>query len=160
MLRFGAGARSELQCSLVSPEFQTGWTTTRLRVRYSETDQMGIVYYANFLVWFEIGRTDLCRQHGFAYRDMEQEDGLYIMVAEARCRYKAPARYDEELLVRTRLRGARKRVLVFAYEVHRESDNAMLAEGETVHVITDREGHPRALPDRYRELFLAGAKAF
>ena len=160
MLRFGAGARSELQCSLVSPEFHTGWTTTRLRVRYSESDQMGIVYYANFLVWFEIGRTDLCRQHGFAYRDMEQEDGLYIMVAEARCRYKAPARYDEELLVRTRLRAARKRVLVFAYEVYRESDSTMLAEGETVHVITDREGHPRALPDRYRELFLAGAKTF
>ena len=144
----------------MSPEFQTDWTTSRLRVRYAETDQMGIVYYANFFVWFEIGRTDLCRQHGFAYLDMEQQDGLYIMVAEARCRYKAPARYDEELLVRTRLRGARKRVLVFAYEVHRESDNAMLAEGETVHVITDREGHPRALPDRYRELFLAGAKAF
>src|SRR6516164_6955519 len=123
MLRFGAGARSELQCSLVSPEFQTGWTTTRLRVRYSETDQMGIVYYANFLVWFEIGRTDLCRQHGFAYRDMEQQDGLYIMVAETRCRYKAPARYDEELLVRTRLQAAHRWVFLFAYGVHRENDN-------------------------------------
>jgi acyl-CoA thioester hydrolase len=144
----------------MSPEFQTDWTTTRVRVRYSETDQMGIVYYANFFVWFEIGRTDLCRQHGFAYRDMEQRDGLYIMVAEARCRYKAPAHYDEELLIRTRLRAARKRVLMFAYEVHRESNNTMLAEGETVHVITDRDGHPRALPDRYRELFLTGAKAF
>ncbi len=144
----------------MSPEFQTDWTTTRVRVRYSETDQMGIVYYANFFVWFEIGRTDLCRQHGFAYRDMEQQDGLYIMVAEARCRYKAPAHYDEELLIRTRLRAARKRVLMFTYEVHRESDNTVLAEGETVHVITDRDGHPRALPDKYRELFLTGAKAF
>ena len=79
------------------------WTETRLRVRYAETDQMGIVYYANFLVWFEIGRTDFCRQHGFAYREMEQQDGLYIIVAEARCRYKAPARYDEELSLTTRV---------------------------------------------------------
>lgn len=144
----------------MSYEFQTDWTTSRLRVRYSETDQMGVVYYANFFVWFEIGRTDLCRQHGFAYRDMEQQDGLYIMVAETRCRYKAPAHYDEEIVVRTRLRALRKRVLVFSYEVYREDDNMLLAEGETVHVITDREGHPRALPDKYRELFMAGAKAF
>lgn len=144
----------------MSYEFQTDWTTSRLRVRYSETDQMGVVYYANFFVWFEIGRTDLCRQHGFAYRDMEQQDGLYIMVAETRCRYKAPAHYDEEIVVRTRLRAVRKRVLVFSYEVYREDDNMLLAEGETVHVITDREGHPRALPDKYRELFMAGAKAF
>jgi len=141
----------------MSKEFQTDWTTSRLRVRYSETDQMGVVYYANFFVWFEIGRTDLCRQHGFAYRDMEQQDGLYIMVAETRCRYKAPAHYDEEILVRTRLRCARKRVLVFSYEVYREDENMLLAEGETVHVITDRQGHPRALPDKYRELFMAGA---
>jgi acyl-CoA thioester hydrolase len=144
----------------MSPEFQTDWTTTRLRVRYSETDQMGIVYYANFFVWFELGRTDLCRQHGFAYRDMEQQDGLYIMVAETRCRYKAPAHYDEEILVRTRLRAVRKRVLVFSYEVYRETDDTLLAEGETVHVITDREGRPRALPDKYRDLFMAGTKTF
>jgi len=144
----------------MGPEFQTDWAATRLRVRYSETDQMGVVYYANYFVWFEIGRTDLCRQHGFAYRDMEQQEGLYIMVAETRCRYKAPAHYDEEILVRTRLRAVRKRVLVFSYEVYREDDNILLAEGETVHVITDREGHPRALPDKYRDLFMAGARAF
>ncbi len=140
-------------------EFPFEWTETKVRVRYAETDQMGIVYYANFLVWFEIGRTDFCRQHGFAYREMEQQDGLYIIVAEARCRYKAPARYDDEILVRTCLRGARKRVLVFGYEVYRQADGQMLAEGETVHVITDRDGRPRALPDKYREMFLAGVKA-
>lgn len=139
-------------------EFQTEWTSTRFRVRYAETDQMGIVYYANYLVWFEIGRTDFCRQMGFAYRDMEREDGLFIMVAEARCRYKAPARYDDEILVRTCLSSCRKRVLVFGYEVHREASDEMLAEGETVHVITDREGHPRALPEKYREMFLAGLR--
>src|SRR5579863_2586167 len=137
---------------------ETDWTHSSLRVRYAETDQMGIVYYANFFVWFEIGRTDFCRAHGFAYRDMEREDGLYIMVAETRCRYKAPARYDDEILVRTCLRAVRKRVLVFDYEVYRQAGDELLAEGETVHVITDREGHPRALPEKYRELFLAGLK--
>ena len=134
------------------------WTTSQLRVRYAETDQMGIVYYANYLVWFEIGRTDFCRQHGFTYRDMEQQDGLYIIVAEAKCRYKAPARYDDDILVRTSLRSVRRRVLVFSYEIYRKAGDEILAEGETVHVITDRDGRPRALPEKYRKLFL-GAKA-
>ena len=134
-------------------------TSTTLRVRYAETDQMGIVYYANYFVWFEIGRTDFCRQHGFAYKDMEKEDGLYIMVAESRCRYKAPAHYDDEILLRTSLRAVRKRVLVFGYEVYRVHEPDLLAEGETVHVITDREGRPRALPDKYHDLFRAGVKA-
>jgi acyl-CoA thioester hydrolase len=133
------------------------WTTGRLRVRYAETDQMGIVYYANYFVWFEIGRTDFCRQHGFAYRDMEEQDGLFITVAETRCRYKAPARYDDEIIVRTCLRNCRKRVLVFGYEIYREPEQELLAEGETVHVITDREGRPRALPDKYRELLASAA---
>ncbi len=135
------------------------WTATTLRVRYAETDQMGVVYYANYLVWFEIGRTDFCRQHGFAYKEMEQQDGLYIIVAEARCRYKAPARYDDELLIRTCLRAVRRRVLVFGYEIQNLATDEILAVGETVHVITDREGRPRSLPDKYRDLFLAGAKA-
>ena len=142
----------------MNASLDTDWTSTTLRVRYAETDQMGIVYYANYFVWFELGRTDFCRQHGFAYREMERQDGLYIMVAETRCRYKAPARYDDEILVRTSLRAVRKRVLVFGYEVYRQAGDELLAEGETVHVITDREGHPRALPEKYRELFLAGLK--
>ena len=136
------------------------WTSTSFHVRYAETDQMGVVYYANFLVWFELGRTDYCKQHGFAYREMEDDDGLFIMVAEARCRYKAPARYDDLIEVRTCLRAVRKRVLVFGYEVYKMPDSEMLAEGETVHVITDREGHPRALPERYAELFREGARRF
>jgi acyl-CoA thioester hydrolase len=129
------------------------WTSTTLRVRYAETDQMGVVYYANYLVWFEVGRADLCRKLGFAYREMEREDGLYLIVAEARCRYKAPAHYDDEIEVRTRLRELRKRVLIFTYEVYRQPDEELLAEGETVHVITDRHGRPRALPEKYREIF-------
>jgi acyl-CoA thioester hydrolase len=137
---------------------EPAWTTTTLQVRYAETDQMGVVYYANYLVWFEIGRTDLCRKHGFAYREMEEQDGLYIMVAEARCRYKAPARYDDEVLVRTSLKETRRRVLIFGYEIYRQATDELLAEGETVHVITDRDGHPRSLPEKYRELFVAGPK--
>ena len=137
----------------------TGWTLSTLRVRYAETDQMGVVYYANYLVWFEIGRTDFCLQHGFAYRAMEQEDGLYIMVAEARCRYKAPARYDDEILIRTRVTGMRKRVLIFGYEIYRQRTDELIAEGETVHVITDRDGRPRTLPDKYRGLLLGKAES-
>jgi len=134
------------------------WTSTSFRVRYAETDQMGVVYYANHFVWFEIGRADYCRQHGFAYRDMEKEDGLCITVAEARCRYKAPAKYDDEIEVRTRLTHVRRRVIAFAYEIYRRPEGELLAEGETVHVITDLDGRPRALPDKYRTLLLAGAK--
>jgi acyl-CoA thioester hydrolase len=140
-------------------DFEPTWTATTLRVRYAETDQMGVVYHANYMVWFEIGRTDFCRQHGFAYREMEEQDGRYIVVAEARCRYKAPAHYDDEILVRTCLKQIRRRVLVFAYEIYRQATDELLAEGETVHVITDRDGRPCALPDKYRDLFLAGLKA-
>lgn len=143
---------------IVNTNPELTWTDTTLRVRYAETDQMGVVYYANFLVWFEIGRTDFCRQHGFAYRDMEEQDGLYIMVAESRCRYKAPARYDDDIQVRTCLKEVRRRVLIFAYEIYRQVTDELLAEGETVHVITDRDGHPRALPEKYRDLFSSGVK--
>ncbi|PYV16274.1 MAG: acyl-CoA thioesterase [Acidobacteria bacterium] len=135
--------------------FRQQATTTPLRVRYAETDQMGIVYYANYFVWFEIGRTEYCRQLGFAYKEMEEQDGLYITVAEARCRYKAPARYDDELVVHTRLTDCRKRVLVFRYEVERPLDDTLVAEGETVHVVTDRQGRPRTMPAKYLDLFVA-----
>jgi acyl-CoA thioester hydrolase len=138
--------------------FRTEWVSTALRVRYAETDQMGVVYYANYLVWFEIGRSEFCRQHGFEYRDMERDDGLYIIVAEASCRYKASAQYDDEIAVKTCLRTVRKRVLVFGYEIYRQSDNVLLAEGETTHVIVNRDGRPCALPNKYRESFLAGTK--
>ena len=143
---------------IVNTNPELTWTDTTLRVRYAETDQMGVVYYANFLVWFEIGRTDFCRHRGFVYRDLEEEEGLYIVVAEVRCRYKAPARYDDEVLVRTCLKAFRRRVLIFRYEVFRPLTDELLAEGETVHVVTDREGHPRSLPDKYRELFLTALK--
>src|SRR5579871_3913705 len=90
---------------------------TRIRVRYAETDQMGVVYHANYFVWFEVGRVDLLRQLGFSYRDMEQNDGYGIAVIDARCRYKAPARYDDELLLRTRIKYVRETMVQFDYEL-------------------------------------------
>jgi len=82
---------------------------SRLRVRYAETDQMGVVYHANHFIWFEIGRVELMRQLGFSYRDMEREHECFIPVVDARCRYKAPARYDDEIIVRTYLRTSASR---------------------------------------------------
>lgn len=140
-------------------ELPTEWASTTFRVRYSETDQMGVVYYANYLVWFEIGRTEFCRQHGFEYRDMELDDGLCIIVAEASCRYKASAHYDDEIVVKTCLTAARRRVLIFGYEIYRHSDHLLLAEGETTHVVVNREGRACALPDKYRGLLLAGTQS-
>ena len=122
---------------------------TTIRVRYAETDQMGVAYHSNFFIWFEVGRVELLRQMGFTYRDMEERDGCYIAVVDARCRYKAPARYDDELLVRSRLKNVRGPVLHFAYEVVRVADGALLAEGETTHIVTDAQMQRRALPEKY-----------
>ncbi len=121
----------------------------RLRVRYAETDQMGVVYYANFLVWFEIGRVELLRQHGFDYKTMEVDDDCFIPVVEVNCRYKSPARYDDELTIETRVTGVRGAVLKFRYRIVRVSDQQLLAEGETTHVVTDRTLTKQALPDKY-----------
>ena len=125
------------------------WCDVSLRVRYAETDQMGIVYYANYFVWFEIGRTEILRQRGFSYRALEEEEGCFIVVANAACTYRAPARYDDVITVRTRLKEVRSRVVRFSYEIL-GPDDRQLAVGETTHVVTDQEGKPRALPDAYR----------
>jgi len=108
---------------------------TRLRVRYAETDQMGVVYHSNHLIWFEVGRVELMRQMGFSYRDMEREDGLFIAVAQATCRYRAPVYYDEEIVVRTKLKAVR----------------------ESTHIVTDSNMKVAALPDRYFTAFRAAA---
>jgi acyl-CoA thioester hydrolase len=126
---------------------------TRVRVRYAETDQMGVAYHSNFLIWFEVGRVELLRQIGFNYRDMEREDGCYIAVVDARCRYKAPARYDDELLVRTYLTNVRGSLIHFRYEVLRADGGVMLAEGETVHIVTDADMKRRTLPPKYALAF-------
>ncbi len=131
------------------------WHETLLRVRYAETDKMGIVYYANYLVWFEIGRTEFCRTRGFSYRDMEEMDEAFLVVAESYCRYKAPAYYDDELLIRTHITELRKRSLRFGYEIVRASDGQIIAEGETGHVITDASGRVRSFPEGYTQRLLA-----
>jgi acyl-CoA thioester hydrolase len=131
------------------------WHETLVRVRYSETDKMGIVYYANYLIWFEIGRAEYCRARGFSYRDMETNDDAFLVVAESYCRYKAPAFYDDELLVRTRITEMRRRSLRFGYELVRVADGQVIAEGETGHVITDAEGRVRSFPEGYAQRLMA-----
>ena len=125
----------------------------RVRVRYAETDQMGIVYHANYFVWFEVGRVVLLRLLGFSYRDMEEQDGCGIAVIDARCRYKAPARYDDEIIVRTRLRLLRESLVQFAYDVLRADGETFLAEGDTTHVVVDREMKKTPLPEKYKIAF-------
>jgi acyl-CoA thioester hydrolase len=130
---------------------------TRLRVRYAETDQMGVVYHSNHFIWFEVGRVELLRQLGFSYRDMESTDHRFIAVAEAKCRYRAPVRYDEEVLVRTQLLNVRDSVVHFGYELRRAEDGTLLAEGETTHIVTDADMKIAALPEKYLTAFRAAA---
>lgn len=128
---------------------------TRVRVRYAETDQMGVVYHANYLVWFEVGRVEFIRQMGLDYRSMEQEENAMIAVVEARVRYKAPARYDDELIVRTTLSNVRGSIVHFRYAVVRAIDEQLLCEGETVHLVVGRDMKKRDMPERYAEQFQA-----
>jgi acyl-CoA thioester hydrolase len=130
---------------------------SRVRVRYAETDQMGVVYHANHFIWFEIGRVDLMRQLGFTYRDMERDHGCFIPVVDARCRYKAPARYDDEIIVRTHLRNVRKSMIHFGYELARANDGEVLAEGETMHMILDSKMKPAPLPPNILRAFREAA---
>jgi acyl-CoA thioester hydrolase len=109
---------------------------------------MGVVYYANYLVWFEVGRAEFCRQRGFSYAELEQT-GFILVVAEARCRYVKPARYDESVIVRTRLKEAGRRVVGFGYQILRPEKEEVLAEGETRHVSLDLQGKPRSLPEAF-----------
>jgi acyl-CoA thioester hydrolase len=126
---------------------------TRLRVRYAETDRMGIVYHSNFAVWFEVGRVELLRQMGLEYSEMEQQEKCHLPVVDLRVRYKAPAQYDDEIVVRTELKNARSTLLHFGYEVFREHDRALLATGETMHIIVDDKFERRPLPEKYMKAF-------
>jgi acyl-CoA thioester hydrolase len=128
---------------------------TRIRVRYAETDQMGVVYHANHFIWFEVGRVELLRQLGFSYKDMELKDDCFIAVVDARCRYKAPVHYDDEIVVRTYLRHVRERVIRFGYELRMVATDELLAEGETTHIVADSRMKPRALPEKYLKVFRA-----
>jgi len=135
--------------------------TTEIRVRYAETDQMNVVYYANYLVWFEVGRVELLRKLGFSYRQLEEEHGCILPVIEATCRYRSPARYDDQILIETRPALLRGPVLKFAYRILRKAeegaDPTLLAEGETVHLIVDAGFKRMPLPAKYRVPFLQAA---
>ena len=126
---------------------------TRIRVRYAETDQMGVVYYANYLVWMEVGRVELCKACGFNYRDMEREDGIFLAVAEAGCRYRSPARFDDEVIIRTWIEEATTRIAIFHYEMRVAEDGRVLATGHTRHVFVNREMHRAQLPAKYHPMF-------
>jgi len=125
---------------------------TTVRVRYAETDQMGVVYHANYLIWFEVGRVELMRALGIEYKRMEIDDDCHIVVVDVRCRYINSARYDEELRIRTHIAESRNRTIRFSYEVRRDSDQELLAVGETLHVICGSNGKPKLLPEKYRAI--------
>jgi acyl-CoA thioester hydrolase len=129
--------------------------TIEVRVRYAETDQMGIVYYANYFVWFELGRVEVLRSLGLTYRQLEIDHGRILPVIEARCRYRAPARYDDEIVIETVPAMLRGTVLKFAYKVFRKhpdpitGERELLAEGDSVHVVCDNEMKRKHLPEKY-----------
>jgi acyl-CoA thioester hydrolase len=125
----------------------------RFRVRYAETDKMGVVYHSNYLVWFEVGRVELLRQLGFSYREMEVQDDCHIAVVDVRCRYKQPARYDDEIVVRTKLKNARESLLHFGYEVVRAADDLLLAEGDSTHLAVNSKFQKTQLPKKYQQAF-------
>jgi acyl-CoA thioester hydrolase len=130
---------------------ERGYGETSVRVRYAETDQMGIVYHANYLVWFEVGRVELMREMGVTYRDMEKNDGAMIPVVEVTARYMASARYDDVLLVRTSVGAVRGSLIKLRYAILRAEDEQLLCEGESVHIVVDRDMKKREIPAKYAE---------
>jgi acyl-CoA thioester hydrolase len=130
------------------------WLETKIRVRYAETDKMGIVHHSNYYVWFELGRSDYCRARGFSYLEMEEKDGAFMIVAESYCRYKSPAFYEDILIIRTKVASIRSRSIQFIYEVFRPSDNKLIAQGETLHLVTDNTKKIRSLPLIYKQKLL------
>ena len=124
----------------------------RFRVRYAETDKMGVVYNSNYLIWFELGRVELMRDLGHCYRDLEN-DGYMLPVAEANCRFKDSAAYDDEILIRTRITRLRRSMMQFEYSVYRAEDSVLLATGGTTHFVTGFDKQRRPLADQYMACF-------
>jgi acyl-CoA thioester hydrolase len=124
---------------------------TTIRVRYAETDQMGVVYYANYLVWMEVARVDYCKSIGFNYKDMEIDDGILLAVAESHCRYISPARFDDEVSIITKVSSAGRRLVTFDYEM--SCGARRLAEGQTRHIFLNRAFRPVRVPEKYAALF-------
>src|SRR3954452_16067607 len=130
---------------------------TRLRVRYAETDQMGVVYYANYMVWMEVARVEYCKSVGFSYKEMEQQDGIFLAVTEAHCRYIYPACFDQEVAIETTLTEAHPRMVTFNYEMRLVEGGRKLATAYTSHVFVGRDLKPVRLPEKYRANFGIGA---
>ena len=126
--------------------------TTNLRVRYSETDQMGVVYHGNYFAWFEVGRVELMRSLGFSYGELEAQEGCVLPVVEASCRYRRPARYDDLLELQTTVKALRGSIVIFSYALYR--DGLLLADAETKHVAVDRNLQQRRLPERHHAALL------
>lgn len=126
---------------------------TRLRVRYVETDQMGVVYHSHYIVWMEVGRVEYCRAKGLRYRDMEEQDDVLLAVAKMDCRFVSPARYDDEVVVATTIAKAHPRMVTFDYRISRAEDGQLLAEGQTTHIFCNRDLQRRKLPRKYFEAF-------
>lgn len=126
-------------------------STITVRVRYAETDQMGVVYHANYFVWFEMGRVECLRQLGFDYKQMEIADDCHLPVVEATCRYKSPARYDEVLTIETSIAAFRSSLIRFSYRLLRvgQDETMLLAEAQTTHVVVDGSMQTRTLPEKY-----------
>jgi acyl-CoA thioester hydrolase len=119
-----------------------------IRVRYAETDQMGVAYYANYLVWFEVGRSEFCRKREFRYVDLEAL-GYKLVVTDVHCRYRNSARYDETVIVRSKLKGVNKRMITFGYQILRKDQEEVIAEGETRHICVDSNGKTKSLPEKF-----------
>ncbi len=122
-----------------------------IRVRYAETDQMGVAYYANYLVWFEVGRSEFCRSRGFRYADLEAM-GYRLVVTDVHCRYRSAARYDEVVIVRTCLKKMNRRMIAFGYHILRQGSGEVIAEGETRHLCLDSKNRPKTLPEEFSRL--------
>jgi len=134
----------------------TDYAETIIRVRYSETDQMGVAHHANYFAWFDAGRTEFCRHFGFEYERMEVEDDTFIVVVEASCCYRQPARFDDVLRIRARATGSQRRTVRFGFEILNQTDQ-LIATGETLHVFCDRLGRPKSLPEKYHKYFPASS---
>ena len=129
---------------------------SRLRVRYAETDQMGVVYYANYFIWMEVGRVERVRSLGLDYKQLEQTEGLFLSVIEANCRYLYPARYDQEIAVETSISKSTERIVEFAYRILSLHPDRVLAEGATRHMWLNKEFRPSRLPEHYLEKLRVG----
>jgi acyl-CoA thioester hydrolase len=127
-------------------------SVTQVRVRYAETDKMGVVYYANYLVWFEVARADLLRTLGWSYREME-EAGIVLPVIEAHCEYQRPARYDDDIEIRTQGKMLSAVRMQFNYTIVRAADAVVAAQGHTSRAAVDPSGRPRRLPERIKQAF-------